>query len=347
MAERVKIGVAGTDPLAHPAVMAWSRLRPARVEPVGIDLLKEEARKSVVYRLQGVGQGGGAVVAKCSRRAKALTERTVYEEILPALSVPALHYYGFAEDTDGDFCWLFMEDAGDEPYSPKRAEHRALAGQWLGVLHAATIGSEVASRLHDRGPDHYLRRLQSAREAIMRNIANPALGAGDQAVLRAIVRQCDSLESRWGHVERLCEPMPRSFVHADFAVKNVRVRTGRDGSVFLPFDWGTAGWGIGAADLAQAAAQSVSPDLAAYWSVLRQSWPALAVEDIRRFADFGKVFRLLASIHWRTWDLAYNYQYEHEYPWLAACMSDMGRYRTRLAEAIRVVGLADRHAGGR
>src|SRR2546430_12846929 len=53
-----------------------------------------------------------SVIAKWSQRsqrAHALIERTVYEEILPGLSVPSLHYYGFLEDSDVDRCWLFLE----------------------------------------------------------------------------------------------------------------------------------------------------------------------------------------------------------------------------------------------
>src|SRR5256885_11766358 len=46
-----------------------------------------------------------------SRSETGLVERTVYEEILPRLTVPSLRHYGSLDEPDGEHCWLFMEDA--------------------------------------------------------------------------------------------------------------------------------------------------------------------------------------------------------------------------------------------
>src|SRR2546422_4429161 len=47
---------------------------------------------SDLYRIVGAGWDGTAVIAKRSRKADALIERTVYEEIFPRLTVPSLRY---------------------------------------------------------------------------------------------------------------------------------------------------------------------------------------------------------------------------------------------------------------
>src|SRR5205814_3728573 len=57
-------------------------------------------RRRKVYRLQGAGPDSSAVIAKRSRKADALIERTIYEEILPRVTVPSLRYYGFLERSE-------------------------------------------------------------------------------------------------------------------------------------------------------------------------------------------------------------------------------------------------------
>src|SRR2546425_13363176 len=105
----------------HRSVKAWAALKPARVEPDGIEILKLK-NKSAVYRLVGVGQGGSSVVAKRCRTATASVERMMYEGILPRLPLPALRWYGFVEEPDDDYSWLFLEDAGAGGYLPSCAE---------------------------------------------------------------------------------------------------------------------------------------------------------------------------------------------------------------------------------
>ena len=73
-----------------------------------------------------------------------------------------------ANDDDGISCWLFMEDAGNEAYSPLDSKHRTMAGRWLGALHASTTLLPPDVPLPDRGPAHYLRHLRSARDTIRR-----------------------------------------------------------------------------------------------------------------------------------------------------------------------------------
>src|SRR5213592_385551 len=121
--------------LDHRAVKAWRRIRPDCGEPQKIEILKLKRKKSAVYRLAGVGFNGSAVIAKRCTAATAAVERLIYETMLPRLPFPSLTCYGFVPEPEGDFCWLFLEDAGPYGYVQDSAEHRALAGRWLANLH--------------------------------------------------------------------------------------------------------------------------------------------------------------------------------------------------------------------
>jgi hypothetical protein len=223
----------------HPAIKAWRVLQPGRVEFQGIEIL-EQNKKSVVYRLPGVGLGGSAVIAKRCWCKTALVERTIYEAVLPHLALPCLHYYGFVQ-SDDEWCWMFLEDAGRGEYSPQIEEHRLLAARWLGIMHASAARLAAASQLPDRGPNHYWARLQSAYGMIERGFAELTLNRDDRITLESILCQCDLLKGHWRKVEQWCEPVPRTLVHGDFVRKHLRVRTGPCGIALLPFDWETAG----------------------------------------------------------------------------------------------------------
>jgi len=325
-----------TDLLKHPAVEAWAKLLPERVEPTGIETLQKK-RKGSVYRLEGVGPGGSDVIAKRSSPERLLTERTIYERVLPALPVATVRYYGFVEEPDEGCCWLFIESAGGAGYSSLTEEHCALAGRWLGLLHTSASCVAPTASLPDRGPGYYSEQLQSACDTILRNLSNPALNTDDLAVLEAIVRQCEVVRSRWGQVERLCERMPRTLVHGDFAPKNMRVRAGQAGGALLPFDWGSAGWGIPAADLAQSGMALndcwnywANPDLDTYCSVAWESWSRLEVQDVESLATIGKIFRCLVCINLEAPSFAMG--------WVENAVRDMRIYQAAMVDAIRAAG---------
>jgi hypothetical protein len=295
----------------HPAVRAWRRLGGDRAEPDSIQILKEDLHdlrcdldplppkgtgRSAVYRLVGVGPGGGAVVAKQGE--SAATEHIIYERILPLLPISALRYYGSVDDDDAEYCWLFLEDAGDERYSPEVKGHRALAGRWLGAMNASAQRLAAQEALPDRGAAFYLEGLRRARAMITKILGHPAIRADDRQTLKAIVCHCDSLETLWHPIEQFCERMPRTLVHGDLASKNVCVRAEETGQRLLVMDWETAGWGIPAADLAQFALESLSPDLDAYWAVVQLWWPNVDLPDLRRLAELGKAFRLIVALSW-------------------------------------------------
>jgi hypothetical protein len=308
----------------HPAVRAWGQLRPG-AEPAGVELLhgEEETKKRTVYRLEGAGPDGSAVIAKRCPSEPARVERTLYEEVLPQLPVPTLTYHGLVEEPGGTFCWLFLEDAGGEPYSPRNEEHRALAARWLAALHTSAARLAAAARLPDRGPAHYLRHLLAARATILANSGHRALTADDRAALGSIVSQYDALAARWGEVEKLCDGLPRTLVHGDFVKKNLRVRADRGRAVLLPFDWGeTAGWGVPAADVGSPA----KPDLAAYEAAVREHWPGVDTRAVQRLANLGRMFRYLAAVEWAARGLPY--------PCPEESRTKLRLYASRLADVI-------------
>jgi len=321
-----------TDLREHPAVRAWRELWPRWAGPERIEIL-QEVKKSAVYRLEGVGLGRTAIIAKRCRMRIASTERMIHESVLPGLPITALHYYGFVEEDD-QFCWLFLEDAGQERFSPLIEEHRALAARWLALLHTSAGRVPAAAHLPDGGPDHYLEHLRSGRDMIRRHLSHPALSAGDLALLEAIISQCDFLESRWDEIENECEGIPSTLVHGDFQPKNIHVRTGQAGMSLFPVDWEMAGWGIPAADLAPAAGLALVPqvDIITYWTIVHECWPGLNIQAIQRLVKLGEVFRQLAAISWASLDLAYE--------WVETALHNMRVYQAELSQAIQTIAWA-------
>lgn len=313
----------------HPAVIAWRELQPERVVPRSIEVLKRH-QKSEIYRLEDVGEGGAAVIAKSCLRASAAIERTIYEEVLPNLPVTTPHYYGWTAGQDDEFDWLFLEDVGEEQFSPSCEEHRRLAAQWLGRTHSTAARLTVAERLPDRGPGHYLEHLQFGRDTIRRNLDNPVLTADDRALLLAIVAQCDALEQSWSLIDGFCEDMPSTLVHGDFRAGNVRVRSSESGKSMFPLDWETAGWGVPAADLAATREIAELPplDLDTYESTVKEGWPQLDRAAIRRLAAVGGIFRRLSAISWASLGL------EHAW-WPKTHMASMKVYQAGLVEVLR------------
>src|SRR5881296_1731910 len=293
--------------MRHPAVVAWCRLHP-NAEPLRITPLKVRRKKNQVYRLDGIGWAGAPVIAKRCPKAVALVERTVYEEILPRTAVPSLHYYGFIEEPDGEYSWLFMEEATGADYSNLLADHRALAARWLGLLHSAAAHTAAAARLPDAGPGRYLDLLQATRELIQGHLDNPVLSADDVVRIEEIRARLDDLAAHWSRVEAVCGPMPQTLVHGDFSGKNMRLRPADGDTAVVVFDWEHAGWGVPAVDLAQLTVPShrlsANPDISTYWSTVRDRWPDVSLEAWRELAYCGTVCRTLSALYWDAQNLA-------------------------------------------
>jgi hypothetical protein len=307
--------------LEHPAIRAWRQLRLSQLDHEHLEVCQEKTWGSAVYRIACAGGSDMDVIAKRSPQDTAWIERTVYEEILPKLPLPALHYYGSVEESNGGFCWLFLEDVShDRKYLPHIREHRVAAAQWLSIMNTSAADLVEAIHLPERGPKYYLSLLHLARNAILSNLANPALKAGDIRLLEKILTQCDYLSAHWNQLESACEGAPRTLIHGDFIRKNVRLRCDLDGIVVLPFDWGKAGWGIPAEDISRV-------DIATYWLGVQDSWPKLTIRALRRLASVGRVFRCLVFMDWIAPSLALGSVEQPIY--------DMRRIETWLAELIQ------------
>jgi ABC-type lipoprotein export system ATPase subunit len=298
----------------HPAVKAWSRLRPAG-QPRALTVLKRKP-KSATFRLEGCGPEGTSVIAKRCKRSSAELESTVYEGVLPGLPISSLRYHGTIEE-DEDWCWIFLEDAGSEHYSPLIPEHRRLAARWLATLHGSAAEIPEASRLPDRGPEHYLRHLYSARDAVLRQLCDRAAEGEEVRILATLLFQLVALDSRWDDVRAFCETLPRTFVHGDLSRRNLRIRTGAAGMDLVAFDWEKAGWGVPAPDVATLGPRNrlsaarfresgqfpdfcLDPCLETYGSALRDGPARLDNETVELMATVGNLFRCIATVDWMS-----------------------------------------------
>jgi len=319
------IEFAGTDLLEHPAVRACRRLHPEFAKPDAVENLKAK-HESAICRITGIGPNHSSIIAKRCLGETARIERTIYERVLPCLPVSTLRYYGFLEDEDPQFCWLFLEDGGNDPYSPSVPAHVALGSTWLGLLHASAHRVEAVASLPERGPRHYLEHLRQGRDAIRRSLDNPALSTQAVAVFSRITALYDFVESRWPELAGFCRSFPQTVVHGDFAERNIRVRHTPGGLVLLPFDWETAGWGVPAVDLAKC------PDLSLYRTVAAQQCPELETENLHRLSQIGIVFRSLAGLWWRC---AY-----FEFEWFEEYLYDFVSFETRMINALHALGMS-------
>ena len=315
----------------HRAVQIWSGLQPRRVEPEKIEILKLK-KKTAVYRLVGVGPGGSAVIAKKCLARTGEVERIIYQELLPRLPHPALRCYGFVAEPEGEFVWLFLEDAGPHAYSPANEEHRALAGRWLATVHGTRVSADLQALLPDHGPGHYLQLLRSARATLLAHVDNPALSAEEVALLRRLRARCEVIEAHWGELERYFWGWPRAIVHGDFVVKNLRVSSGATNPALVVFDWEMAGWGVPATDLAQFLGASASPHLEVYGSRLGQNSPQLDVRDIQRLANHGAILRMVDKIFWAT-----VWMVNDSYDFLLTPLVALKQYEAELAAVLHTI----------
>lgn len=325
-----------TNLLDHQAIKAWNELGLDHIEPEMIVILKEH-NKSAIYRLVDIGPVSRSIIGKRCQRPTAMVERAIYEEILPYLPMPTLNYYGFVEEPEGQFCWLFLEDAYGNEFSPCIEAHRTLAARWLATMHTSAADIVGTVRLPDRGPAYYLSQLQSASNTILQNLDNPSLNSDHIVTLRAVLSQYKLLESRWGEVDRLSHCIPRTLVHGDFVAKNMFIRSTKAGIALLPFDWENAGYGLVITDLVQSPASSTrfsaNPDIATYWTGVRNCWPDLNIHDLQRLANFGTLFRLLDAINWIAEELSGE--------WVQRPMSTIEVYQASLVKVIQAIGLGD------
>ena len=326
---------------AHPAVQAWLRLDPAHRMPERIAPAKvkpNKTRPTTVYRLEGVGAEGATVIAKRCKRGDGLTERTVYEQILPRVPLAGPRYYGAVpepnEDPQKDVCWLFIGEIEGEKYDMLLPEHRAAAARWLGILHTEACSAANQAELPDAGPSRYRRQMRGAQDLIRNHIDNPAFSADDLAFLDSLLARFDQLDEHWDSLEDASTGLPSTLVHGDFNGKNLRVQSSPAGARIVAFDWEDSGLGVPNTDLAQVVTTScrisASPDLATYLAVVRERWPDCDRANVERLATCGAVFRALAVIEWDAHHLAHD--------WADSFVPNLRLYEAELGHALRQLG---------
>jgi len=313
----------------HPAIHAWCRLHP-QAEPLGITPLRVRRKKNMVYRLEGAGPAGLAVVAKRCPKPVARTECAVYETLLPRLSVPALRHYGSVEEPDSEYAWLFMEEATGVDYSNLLFEHRSRAAHWLGRLHVAAADVVCEIELPEAGPSRYLELSRETRAQMRQHLDNPVLSQDDVYFIQGIESLLEELEAHWDRVVEACAGVPSSLVHGDFNGKNIRLRPGSGDAGVIVFDWEHAGWGVPAVDLAQLAVPtgrlSANVDIPTYWATVRERWTGLSLEDCWRLAYGGTLLRTLTALYWDAQHLPFD--------WAHAFVGGMQGYAADLEAAL-------------
>jgi len=314
---------------SHPAVHAWCQLYP-HAEPLGITPLRVRRKKNQVYRLEGAGPAGLAVIAKRCTTAAAQLEGTVYKDLLPHLRVPSLCHYGVLEEPESEYSWLFIEEATGADYSNLLSEHRAQSARWLGLLHTSTAEAARRGPLPDGGPVRYLDLLRSIRELMREHLDNPVLTPEDVSFIQGLQARLDELEAHWNRVEEICQGVPQTLVHGDFNGKNMRLQSVNGDTAMVVFDWEHAGWGVPAVDLAQHTVPSgrltADPHIPTYWSTVRERWPEASLEACWRLAQCGTVLRILSALSWDAQNLAYD--------WAHAYVGGMQSYAAELDAAL-------------
>src|SRR5438105_1596363 len=211
--------------MEHPAAAAWRKCSKPSGELERIDLMQQRTGKPTIYRMIGADPRGGDIIAKRCGTGTANTERFVYDEILPQIPARAIRCYGSAPDDDERYWWLFLEDAGGDPFFAECREHRELAGRWLGLLHtSAERIPAVAAYLPDRTARFYATLLETARDTTESILMGEALTPACASLLAAIVSRCQELAHHWSDLERLCDGMPVTLLHGDLGDQNARIR---------------------------------------------------------------------------------------------------------------------------
>jgi len=281
---------------SHPAVRAWSRIRPDLEPPRRIEEL-ENAHGTYVVRLVGSGENATFIIAKKTLLAVAMTEKAMYTEAMKYLSRPTLQYFGFLDPEDDGSVWSFMADAGEEAFSFKNDEHKAIALEWLADLHTSV---PKLQGLPERGLDHYEARMISARKKITENLTHPALRDRDLDLLRSILSRFDYLSERWAEIRGLYDRLPKSCIHADFKKGNLRLRDYNGEKTLLVFDWEESGWGLPGVDMWRM-------DPRAYWLKVRHRWSGITQEDTVTLAFLGRLLWCLQALDWVSDNLGFEW----------------------------------------
>jgi aminoglycoside phosphotransferase (APT) family kinase protein len=286
--------------------------------PTRARILKYTAR-SVVVRLEGAGPKGQSIIAKRTDPSALHLENTVYTEVLPRLALPGVRCHGILEEA-GE-AWLFLEDAGVGNCWP--AEQPGALARWLAALHGGGSSLGLAERLPSRSTEQYRQHLEAAAQLISASRENPALTLPDRVLLDDILSGLGNVARRWSALIAPASGLPDTVVHGDLKASNIRLQVRNGHTGVLVFDWEQCGWGTPAADLG---VLGFHVGLCPYWSTLAGRWPGVRATDLAHAATLGRLFRVLAGIHWASTHLPYA--------WPAQSMQKLRSHRAELARLL-------------
>jgi aminoglycoside phosphotransferase (APT) family kinase protein len=191
---------------------------------------REPTRLFCKYADEGIGLVAG-------HRSGVAFEAMVYRDLLSALDVPAVQFYGSYRDPETGATWFFLEALDETARVNKSADPGAMprAARWAGRLHALgeRRAADFRDRLHRYDAAYYAgwpeQTLQCARG---RAAEFPGLAPVCERFARLLPRLLDR---------------PQTIIHGEYYPRNILV--GDDGAVY-PIDWESAAIACGEIDLA-------------------------------------------------------------------------------------------------
>lgn len=299
------------------AIETWHAMNPGGSKVAAVECLQNKKGKPAVWNLKLQSGPVRSVVAKRASLAEARLEDCVYRDILPGLQLPAPAYFGMAPAADEATAWIFVEYVEGDHYSPDHADHRRLASEWLGDLHSALAGDRAPVPLEHVGPNHYRRMLASLVCTLPEVRENPVIGNAGRQALDRLQHLLFTFTEAWDHIEQLAADFEQTLVHGSFGPRNMRVCSMASGPALLVFDWGAAGWGIPARDVAKLASGAIAGDPGIYCT--RRG---LNGNSGPRLVALGTLFRSVEHLHWMVPALAYK--------WVDGPLETVGKHAAQL-----------------
>lgn len=265
----------------------WLQTGAHRNQPKSIEIL-EKSKKSEIYRLIDAGKNHHSIIAKRGQLCSLITERIVYEKILPQIPLPSLQFLGFMEEPCGEYGWLFIEDAGNLRTSREAIEERMAISKWLGIFHSTSARIPMVDNIPHIGPDQYLQRIVLMRNIVVSKLNNVSPYTKDHGILAGFIQQCNYLEEHWSRIDNYCSKMPSTLTHGDLADENIAVRYESADMQILVLDWEKAGYGTITPDLAYMAYS----DLDIYRDTSNKDWLHITNTELKQLYWYGKIFQI-------------------------------------------------------
>lgn len=290
-------------------VAAWERMTgrapgPARVtllEPVS---LGPKRVKLHAFKLDGLPNHGPVISLRC-RVGRAVSERRLFREVLPAIGVPAPESYGWTPDPEDGMAWHFLEFLDQWGSASGQTVDEWVLADWLGLLHSRG-GNVTDAALANRDADHYRALLvQTMADLEARTDPLRAVhGLLNPAVVEPVLAVLAALEGKWSSISSELTAMPHSLVHGDLKPANVGVRVTGGQGILVPFDWEYAGRGPIAVDLW---VPSVRKNPRAYLARVNATW-RLSRGELDRLVAIAGMLRAVDAIGWVARDPAHRAQ---------------------------------------